>query len=792
MRRKTSSYDVVVCGGGTAGFSAAVAAARTGAKTCLIHDRPVLGGNSSSEVRVAPQGAATHHAYGRETGIISEVLIEDRATNHEGYIENGGMNSVWDLVLYNKAITTPNLTLHVNTSVVDVILDDGTSGAALNEAHAEPSLEFGYAHRAACNPSRRIAAVLARVANAELELRIEGKTFIDCSGDSIVAHLAGCEWRLGTESREEFGELHASARASTDTMGSSIHFATKNAGRPVPFTPPAWAVSYDDASFFYQQGRIPWDPRGGFWWIEIGVPWHTIHDAEDIRHELTRHALGVWDWIKNKDERLQAEAANFSLDWIGQVPGKRESRRIMGRLLMTENDIGQVFPDEAAYGGWFLDLHTPGGLLAEHSEKAAAGDADYAAKSYIAPYGIPLRILIAKDIDNLLMAGRNVSVTKAVLGTVRVMCTTAVMGQAAGTAAALALDAGLPVAEFGDSRPGVLQQQLLRDGCFLPNCANEDPLDLARSARVAASSEALLHGAGPTSVTELGGIGSWYARDEKDLFTPPEREPLTARRGQWIAIGRPELEVVEVCLSNHSGATQSIAVELLPVDSIWDYRVAAAPLATGELAVPPGEKVWVRWEPRLTNLTPGRYVRLDLAANPEVDWHTSPALLPGCMSAAAMNGEKMKRYGASHTLSFRVAPPQPCYGPANVLHSPARPHRFTNLWRSDPAEPLDQWLQLSWDQPQVIARVHLAFPGHLLRQFCAYPPLYRDPQCPSTYSLQIADGAGWSTVARVTDNYETRRVHQLERPISTDRLRVLFHETNGDPSAALYEIRCYA
>src|SRR5690606_32011390 len=136
-------------------------------------------------------------------------------------------------------------------------------------------------------------------ANAETELTITSKTFIDCTGDGVIADLAGNEWRMGSEGRDEFNEPHAPLQASGDTMGNSIHFKAKDMGRPVPFQAPDWAVKHDDPDFFYKQGRPPYDVRGGYWWIEIGVPWHTIYHAEDIRHELTRHALGIWDWIKN-------------------------------------------------------------------------------------------------------------------------------------------------------------------------------------------------------------------------------------------------------------------------------------------------------------------------------------------------------------------------------------------------------------------------------------------------------------------------------------------------------------
>jgi hypothetical protein len=167
------------------------AAARQGAKTCLLHDRPVLGGNSSSEVRVTPHGAAAFHAYARETGILSELLIEERARNHETIFENGWTNSVWDLVLYDAAQTAPNLMLRLNTAVVAVEF----AGAGRVTGAPLPDARFGYLHRPACAPERRITAVVARVANAETELVVQAELFIDCTGDADIAHLAGASYR---------------------------------------------------------------------------------------------------------------------------------------------------------------------------------------------------------------------------------------------------------------------------------------------------------------------------------------------------------------------------------------------------------------------------------------------------------------------------------------------------------------------------------------------------------------------------------------------------------------------
>ena len=789
MNKLEQQYEVVVCGGGLAGLCAAVAAARHGARTCLIQDRPVLGGNSSSEIRVPPHGACCHHAYARETGIISELLTEERARNHEPIFENGCTNSVWDMVLYDLAVRTPNLTVHLNTSVTGVLME-GPGGELLPGVQRAAEVRGLYI-RPACAPARRIAAVTARTANAEVELSVRGKLFIDCTGDGVVADWAGCEWRMGSEGRDEFGEAHAPPQPDTHTMGNSIHFKSRDMKAPCPFTPPQWAVRYEDRRFFYEGGRNPRDVRGGFWWIEIGVPWHTIHDAEEIRHELTRHCLGVWDWIKNRDQRTSDRAGNWALEWIGQVPGKRESRRVVGRVLMTENDIQQlkVFPDEIAFGGWFIDLHTPGGLLAGASEPASAegykATSEYAVRSYCGPYGIPLRILIARDVDNLMMAGRNVSVTKAALGTVRVMGTTAILGQAAGTAAAVALKRGISLADAPQHAAREVQQALLRDGCFLPDRKNEDPLDLARQARVTASSEALSYGAGPGSRGVSGGLAD--GRDPR-----PEAYRLEQRRGQWIALGAGELRKASVLLSVLGSDEQSVEARLLPVEHIWDYRCdPGAPLASATLRVAPGAAQWVEWPLALKSLTPGRYLRLDLLANPQVIWHPAGAVEPGQVSAFEIGDGRMRRFANGLTMSFLVDPPQPCYGPANVISGVARPHRFTNLWRSDPAQPLPQWVELAWPQPQQIALVELTFPGHLIREYHAYPPFYRDPQCARDFSICIPDGPAWREVSRAKGNYRRHVRVRLSELVTTQSLRVVIHATNGDPSAALYEVRCY-
>ncbi|MFP4975714.1 FAD-dependent oxidoreductase [Paenibacillus sp. CN-4] len=774
VQTKQEHYDIVVCGGGLAGFCAAVAAARLGSTVCLIGDRPVFGGNSSSEIRVTPHGAAAFHAYARETGIISELLIAERSLNHETIRENGWTNSVWDMTLYDMAVSTPNLTFYLNTSVTGVDMDG----------------------------SQTIRSLTARMAGAETELKIGGQIFMDCTGDGVVADAAGCEWRWGSESREEFKEPHAPLAASGDTMGSSIHFKARDMGRPVPFKAPEWAVRYEDPAFFAGQGRHFYELESGYWWIEIGVPWNTVYDQEKIRHELTCHTLGIWDYIKNRDPLLKEHAAHLALDWIGQVPGKRESRRVMGRYLMTEHDPAgkTVFPDEIAYGGWFIDLHTAGGLLAGSAEPSSAEGyketTEYAVKSYCGPYGIPLRILLAKDVDNLMMAGRNVSVTHAALGTVRVMATTALMGQAAGTAAAIALRQGIGVAEVTERCIGKVQQQLLRDGCFLPNVRGCDPENLAGRARMTASSSEPVQGAGPDSFDTTGGF-ILGGREERQ----GTEEPLNHRRGQWIAVGPEKIRSLSVCLTNNSDKEQTVAAELIDVEHIWDYRSrGSARIAQAELVVPPGKKQWIPWElsPEETMLMrPGGYIRLDLLSCPSVEWHIAGTVIPGHTSAYEMGGGRMRRYRDGGTLSYRATPPQSCFPAENVLSGITRPYDYTNLWRSDPADSKQPWIEMEWKEAQTIGIIEVTFPGHLLREYHNYPPFYRDPQTAKDYCIEVwngdgdGEGDGWREVVRVEGNVQCKVRHKLEEAVCADRLRLNILATWGDPAVGVYEIRCY-
>jgi hypothetical protein len=454
------SCDVLVAGGGPAGVCAALAAARNGAKVILVQDRSRLGGNSSSEVKMHVVGANNHTGRPgwREGGIIEEIRLDDAANNPQRSWE------LWDLLLYDKIVSEPNITLLLDTVVTAAEAKDGS-----------------------------IRRVMARSDKTEHLYRIVAKLYLDCTGDSRLALEAGASIRWGHESRQEFKEPLAWAKPTRETLGSSVLFTARDFGKPMPYSAPKWARKIDEKQLRF---RPISSFEYGFWWIEWGGATDTIRDNERIRFELLAIVTGVWDYIKNSGK--YPKAANWAMDWVGMVPGKRESRRIEGDHILTQQDLMGLngdFKDAVALGGWGLDEHPPGGF----------DDVDkhpFVSTKLPDVYNIPLRSLYSKDLANLMMAGRNASCSHVAFTSTRVMATCAVMGQAAGTAAALCVRHGLLPRQLyqDESRLSELQQTLLRDDQTIKNLKNEDPLDLARKAKVTASASA--EGSKPESVID--------------------------------------------------------------------------------------------------------------------------------------------------------------------------------------------------------------------------------------------------------------------------------------------------
>ncbi|NMC06497.1 MAG: FAD-dependent oxidoreductase, partial [Candidatus Lokiarchaeota archaeon] len=331
--------DVAVIGGGLAGTCAAIAAARQGAKAVLVEQREVLGGNGSSLVRVHIGGAPDHgwHFDARETGIIEELRLT--------YAVKDPTNSyAWiDAVLRDACLAEPSLSVH--------------HGIAIDAVEIANHGVDGY--------TKRIMSCSGMQQGSETRHVFKAKVFVDGTGDGTVGALAGAEYRLGREARAEFGESIAPDVADQCVLGSSIMFEARDLGHPVPFMPPPWAKKLPTDYSRTRVGRIPagghegngyWHGtmHVGWWWNELGGTLDTIRDDARIKHELLATLYGLWDHVKNSGDPRYANAANYDITWVGAIPGKRESRRIIGDYILKQDDLtsGTIFPDQVAAGGW--------------------------------------------------------------------------------------------------------------------------------------------------------------------------------------------------------------------------------------------------------------------------------------------------------------------------------------------------------------------------------------------------------------------------------------------------------
>ncbi len=416
----THKADLCVVGGGVSGICAAIAAARKGLSVALMHDRPMLGGNTSSEIRMWICGVQGGNL--RETGILEELALENLRINPRKTFP------MWDAVLFGAVKAEKNIKLFLNCSCLDGVCEDN-----------------------------RIKSITGWQLTTQLFHKIEADYFADCSGDSVLAPISGAKFRYGREARGEFEESMGLEEADQRTMGASTLLQARETNRPSGFTPPSWAKRFDEKSI---NNRIPNldNYYENFWYIELGGD-KTIEDTESVRDELLQTAYGVWDYVKNNVPGND----NFELDWVGYLPGKRESRRCVGDYILTQNDLENGLSDTediVAYGGWPIDDHPPEGFYASSPPNRSAKTA--------MPYGIPYRCLYSVNVDNLFFAGRNISASHIALSSTRVMGTCATMGQAIGVAASLAVRHGLTPREVGKEKIAELRNTLMKDDCYIP------------------------------------------------------------------------------------------------------------------------------------------------------------------------------------------------------------------------------------------------------------------------------------------------------------------------------------
>ncbi|OZB98647.1 FAD-dependent oxidoreductase [Paenibacillus sp. XY044] len=748
MKTETILSDVTVIGGGLAGVCAAIAAARLGSKVVLVNNRPVLGGNSSSEVRVWVCGATAHgiNRYARETGIMGELFVENQYRNPDGN------PYLWDLVILEAVRAEPNITLLLNTDVHEVEADGPEE-------------------------NRTIRSVTGWMMGSERRIRLESPLFLDCTGDGLVGFMAGARYRIGRESSREYGEAWAPDEADAITLGSTLLFYTKDAGHPVRFVPPSFAKDITQTPIPIKRVIRSGDSGCHYWWIEWGGERDTVHDNEVIRDELWSVIYGIWDYIKNSG---QFEADTMTLEWVGSIPGKREYRRFIGDYVLNQNDIiaQEPFPDRIAFGGWSIDLHPPQGMYAE-----ASGSKHMHADGI---YHIPYRSLYSANVLNLLFAGRNISASHVAFGTTRVMATCAVMGEAAGTAASLCAAKGVSPRDIYRSHLHELQQTLLRQDASVIGLRHEDDRDLARLAKVSAASI-------------RGSIG----------VTKPHSAYRLERDAAILFPVEPAMEGLEL-LVNASEDTR-LAVELWSTGRPENY-VPCSKVAEAEKAVLRGEAQWVSlplaWAP---DTPQNAFVVIRRNPDISLYQASEPlsgvlafekGAVPNASAALEDHDENQPVVAWSMKalvrlpFCFKVKGMTDAYSPAKAVGGYKRPFGGPNLWASDTIGPEDEaWLQLTWEGEITLQEVRLTWNDDvnedLINLHHHRTPFDVIPELVKSYRIVARTHGEWITIAAAKENRRRSNRICLHNRIAADALRIVIEETNGASAAELVEIRVY-
>jgi len=412
-------YDLVVVGGGIAGICSAISAARADCRVALIQNRPVLGGNNSSEVRVGLSGLIRQKPYPNLGDLVDEISPVGHWT-----IRDAKKHPDWprSKEVLETAKKHPIKKVH-NAGPASNYEDEKKLRAVLAEKNIKL---FLYTHvNGAEMAGNRIVAVIGQDIRTGRQTRFKGNLFADCTGDGNLGYLAKADYRQGRESKEETQEGLAPAKADELVMGTSVQWNSTVEQAPSKFPECPWAVRFDETTCI--------KTTKGDWNWETGADRDQVHQIERIRDYALRIVFGNWAVLKNHP-KYRSSYAKRRLNWVAYIGGKRESRRLLGDVILKQQDITQQkpFADAGVTATWTIDLHYP-------KKPACACDAFQSVAKHlkITPYPIPYRCLYSRNIDNLMMAGRNISVTHVALGTVRVQRTTGMMGEVLGMAASL-------------------------------------------------------------------------------------------------------------------------------------------------------------------------------------------------------------------------------------------------------------------------------------------------------------------------------------------------------------------
>ena len=751
--------DFVVVGAGMPGIVAAIQAARLGLSVALINDRGYLGGNASAEIRTPIGGAdgeQEFNFYSREGGILEEIRLENLHRNPQGN------PYIWDTVLNDFVYHEKNIELYLETNIDEI------------RTKSENQIEW----------------VSGSQQDSEIQFYFHADYFLDDTGDGTVGYLAGADYRMGRESKKDFGERIAPDKPDDYVIPSTFTFFAKDAGEPVKYIPPDFALDLTKTDVLKHRS-IPQNLFHRFqWYYELGGKMNQIKDIREIINKHLSLVYGIWDYIKNSGKY---NSENYDLEYVSCIPGKRESRRLMGDYILTESDVvkQKEFNDVVGHGGWAIDLHAIEGFF----DTAPENHWIYLKGIYQIPY----RSGYSRNVENLFVAGRIMSTSHVAFGSTRVIATLCTLGQAIGAAVYLCKKHQLGPRQAYQERIRDLQQLLLKEDQYVVGIKNNDK-DKVREATITASSV------------------------RKCELTNPDDSIDANRALGLIAPVRKHVDSISLLVKNKEKTALSYSV--YQPDRKYNYSPDKK-ITAGELELPPSRDLrWVEI-PVDVDINEDKLF-LTIEENEKLCLGTTQKSLPGVISLRKCPndnerildvftlkpkdyiwreiesvGKKKKSIGAGllhsakesfglRSLCFRINPEQDVYGPDNVNLSYARPYGLPNLWVSEDREQ-KEWIEIDFDRPQSIRELILYFDSNFnftLRNigkkynFNVIPTIVKD------YRVYYKDQDKYRELARVEDNYQ--RVNKLRvKQVRTNKIKIEFLATNGHSGIHIYEVRAY-
>lgn len=742
--------DFVVIGGGLSGVCTAIEAARENLKVVLVQDRPVLGGNASSEVRLWALGATSHmgnnNRWSREGGLINEILLDNLKRNKEGN------PLIFDTILLEKVYEEKNITLLLNTAIYEVQKERDES----------------------------IKSVTGFCSQNSTTYTLDAPYFCDASGDGIVAFQAGASFRMGAETKEEFDEGFApNIEDYGNLLGHSMYFYTKDLGKPVSYTAPSFAIK--NAKELPRIKNYQLNQHGcKLWWVEYGGRLDTIHQSEDIKFELWKVIYGIWDYVKNSGD--YPEAQNLTLEWVGTIPGKRESRRFEGDYILNQKDIVEQrdYYDRVVVGGWAMDLHPADGIYSEHNSCT-----QWHGKG---TYSIPYRCYYSKDIKNLFLAGRIISATHVAFGSSRVMLTCAHGGQAVGTAAAICLENKWSPRELSNKENiEILQNRLNSKGQSIPRLPLRDKNNLVNGALISSSSNLMLE--------EIKASSEW--------------QQLSAGTAQLLPLEKGVKYVFEFEVKSEKNTSLEVALKHSSSENHFTPDVL---LESKSFELNKGiHKISYECQ---NEIDYKGYTYICFLKNESVSIRLSEERITGLLTVQNKINIAVSNYGKQEppadigidafefwtperrpkgkNIGMKMNPPLEVYGYSNINNGLIRPtsNGQTNAWVAaiEDEQPV---LNISWDIEQKISRIKLFFDADYDNSMESILMGHPESEIPFTVQDYTIYDENENLIFKQTGNHQAINEIELNSPITTRAIKIVFERKNKHIPVSLFEIICY-